>query len=129
MPHSEYGNVGIFKELLLDIKVLKVGHNINFDLLFLNLNGYRTVGPYFDTQIYFHFQNPYESSKLKDLGERILKRKVTRLKDIMTNKESKGYIKIGTDNTKGYSNTSQYILKCTKSASRINKITSTMTEN
>ena len=52
------GNVGIFKELLLDIKVLKVGHNINFDLLFLNLNGYRTVGPYFDTQIYFHFQNP-----------------------------------------------------------------------
>src|SRR3990167_408742 len=69
--------------VLLDSNVTKVFHNANFDLLFLNRAGIKTLPPYFDTQIYWHLDNPHRSSKLKDLGEELLKEKVTRFKEVI----------------------------------------------
>lgn len=81
---------------------LKIGHNINFDLLFLNKSSLWTKGPYFCTQIYWHLIEPTKSSALKDLAERLLRVKVKRLEDIVSSKEFSGSIKIGCPNSKGF---------------------------
>ena len=90
------------KSLLLT-DALKIGHNINFDLLFLNQNGFKTKGPYFDTRIFFKILDPYAKSGLKDLG---LHHKfiatALRLEDICVYKDKGDAIKIGCDNHQGY---------------------------
>ena len=99
------------KDLLYSKDILKVFHHANFDLLFLNLNGFKTCPQYFDTQLYFHIQDPYSSSKLKDLGESILKMEVKRLNEIIQTKEEPGLIKIGCKNTRGYGYVKKEVLE------------------
>ena len=104
--HSEGIDMS-FCKLLLDKTITKVFHHANFDLLFLNRNGYKTVEPYFDTKIFYHLIDPYSPNGLKDLGHSILGKPVTRLENILDSKEPKGrwkdkYTMIGTSNSKGY---------------------------
>src|SRR3990167_10511032 len=61
----------------------KVMHNANFDLLFLARNGLSAIPPYFDTNLYFHYMNPNESSSLKTLGEKTLGVSVIRFEDLL----------------------------------------------
>lgn len=90
--------------LVQDKDILKCFHHANFDLLWLNLNGYPTLEPYFDTHIYHHLLSPLEPSGLKELTKKLLRKRVTTLKEICEHKdpERSDYIKIGMDNTKGY---------------------------
>ena len=98
--------IGEFKDNLV------VGHNINFDLLFCHYALIHFVNcEYFDTQIYWHMIEPNQSSRLKDLGERLLGRKAVRISDFIQPKEKKGWVKIGYNTEKGFGYADPLVLK------------------
>lgn len=73
------------KRYLFDDKmILKVGHNIGFDIKFLQMAGVEVSGKLYDTRLLMHYINPHESHKLKDLAIKDLgKKEVIRLGDIL----------------------------------------------
>lgn len=71
----------ILRVALADPKVIKRGHNIKFDVMFLLKNGYEINGVLDCTSLLAYLNDPLSSSSLKECVERILKKKVTRMED------------------------------------------------
>ena len=62
----------IFKPILEDDKILKVGQNIKYDILMLKWYDIKVVGPYFDTMIAHYLVEPDLRHKLDYLTEAYL---------------------------------------------------------
>ena len=56
------------KALLIDESIVKRGHNIKFDALFLSCNGYPVRGVLDDTRILAYLSNPFRSLDLESLA-------------------------------------------------------------
>lgn len=54
----------LFEKLLNDHSVIKIGHNLKYDLLVLVFNGFKVQGPYFDTMIAMHTINSSDKMSL-----------------------------------------------------------------
>ena len=80
------GDIEEFRRLLADQSVLKRGHNIKFDSLFLAANGFDIVGPFEDTRIMAYAENPFQDVGLKSLTVNRLKRKVITFKELINDK-------------------------------------------
>ena len=76
------------------------GHNISFDIKFIKQQLSISPGDcikYIDTKIIYHYEDPHQSCKLKDLGQRILKQEVIRLADLQNCGKAKNKKKISFD--------------------------------
>lgn len=69
----ESGNKALFVELLADKDVIKRGHNIKFDVLFLKKYGYTVNGPLDDTRILAYLNDPFQGLSLEELAQKYLK--------------------------------------------------------
>ncbi len=56
--------IALFDKVLNDNSVLKIGHNLKYDLLVLLFNGFKLQGPYFDTMIAMHTINSSDKMSL-----------------------------------------------------------------
>jgi DNA polymerase I len=70
------------QRLLSSPEVRVIGHNILFDISFLEKYGYKVRGPIIDTRVLAFARWPYNKLKLKALGKEILKKEVIELKAI-----------------------------------------------
>lgn len=72
-----------FEEYLKNKYVIKRGHNIKFDVLFLKYNGYEVKGPLDDTAILSYLEDPFRSNGLKYLVENKLNKKVQHIEELI----------------------------------------------
>jgi DNA polymerase-1 len=72
-----------FINALADPNVVKRGHNVKFDAQFLLANGYQVNGTLDCTSVLCYLENPFRSTRLKDLVEEKLQRKVQRIDDVL----------------------------------------------
>ena len=80
------------KEFILalgDPSIIKRGHNVTFDILFLENNGYSVNGPLDDTKVLAYLADPFADHGLKALVEHTLGKVPTKLKDIKKRKGRK----------------------------------------
>lgn len=54
-------------DALADTRVLKIGHNLPFDIKWLRVKGVRVVGPYYDTRIAYLARHPFRDARLKTI--------------------------------------------------------------
>ena len=72
-----------FRKVLANPSILKRGHNVHFDALFLHFNGFVIVGPFECTRVLAYCENPFQDVGLKSLTQNRLKRAVTKFKDLV----------------------------------------------
>lgn len=72
-----------------DPSIIKRGHNVTFDILFLENNGYAVNGPLDDTKVLAYLADPFADHGLKALVEHTLGKVPTKLKDIKKRKGRK----------------------------------------
>src|SRR3990167_10790018 len=73
---------------LKDVTITKIFHNAKFDIHFLNKSGMEVRGPIFDTKLYYHSLDPYNSNRLKDLAKTVLKEiMVIEYKDVVNKRK------------------------------------------
>lgn len=71
-----------FIKMVADPSIIKRGHNIKFDALFLRNSFYPIVGPFDDTRIMAYCESPFQDVGLKDLVRERLKRSVVEFKEL-----------------------------------------------
>jgi len=77
------------KPILENPSVLKIGHNIKYDMLVLKKYGLETVGPFFDTMIAEYLLNPdMNSYKLDNLALRYLNYRMQPIEELIGEKRS-----------------------------------------
>ena len=67
---------------LKDSAVVKIGHNILFDVAFVEKYGLEVNGPLYDTRVMAFAKWPYDKLKLKQLGSKVFNVPVLELKSI-----------------------------------------------
>lgn len=77
------------KPILENPAILKIGHNIKYDMLVLKKYGIETVGPFFDTMIAEYLLNPdMNSYKLDNLSLRYLNYRMQPIEELIGEKKS-----------------------------------------
>ena len=71
-----------------DEKINKIGHNLKFDVLFLNRYGIKVKGNFFDTMIAHYLIEPEQSHKMDVLSEKYLKYKTISIEELIGKKGS-----------------------------------------
>ncbi|MDL2224407.1 DNA polymerase I [Bacteroidales bacterium OttesenSCG-928-M06] len=78
--------VQIFKEILEDENILKVGQNLKYDINVLKKYGIRVQGPMFDTLIAHYLINPEYRHNLNYLAETYLNYETIHIEELIGNK-------------------------------------------
>lgn len=73
----------IFREWLKDPEVIKRGHNIKFDILFLINNGYEVNGTFDCTSVLSYLEDPFRPNGLKFLVQNKLGKKVQHIEELL----------------------------------------------
>lgn len=83
VPGDSRTDDSYFRALLADPDVVKRGHNIKFDVLFLKAAGYEVNGPLDCTAVLSYLEDPFRSNGLKYLVENKLHKKVTHIEELL----------------------------------------------
>ncbi len=76
----------IFKPVLEDLNILKVGQNIKYDILMMKWYGVELKGQYFDTMIAHYLLEPDLRHKLDFISEALLNYKMVPIQDLIGKK-------------------------------------------
>lgn len=88
--------LSLLSPLFSDDNILKIGHNLKFDIKFLKAAGVKSVKPFFDTMIAeYCIDSGLNSLGLKELGEKYFNCTMTKYEDVI--KEAKAADLTGTD--------------------------------
>ena len=82
IPNENSESWNLFFSYLKDENILKVGHNIMFDIGFLEEKGCTVSGPIFDTMIAYYQKYPFKQHGLKQILEKEFKQDVVELEDL-----------------------------------------------
>jgi DNA polymerase-1 len=82
-----------FTKALASTSVIKLGHNILFDIFFLKSNGYEIGINFDDTRLLAYLNDPFQDCRLKPLMKNLYNKEVIEFKDLT----GKGHKKISTE--------------------------------